>query len=66
MNTIRLPAAWIERLVQLPETGMGYQRVNIRLRRGKVLSGVVVFNAEECQAPEPFDPSEIEDVELAQ
>ena len=65
MNTVRLPAVWIERLIHLPETGMGYQRVNIRVRGGKVLNGVVVLNAEECQVPEPFDPSEIENIELA-
>lgn len=64
MTTIRLPAIWIDRLVDLPETGMGYQRVNIRLSQGKVLKNVVVFNAEECQVAEPFEPSEIEDVEL--
>lgn len=65
MTTIHLPDIWIARLVDLPETGMGYQRVNIHLREGKVLKDVMVFNAEECQVPEPFDPSEIEDVELA-
>ena len=64
MTTIRLPAVWIDRLVHMPESGMGYQRVNIRLRQGKVLKDVTVFNAEECQVPEPFEPSEIEDVEL--
>jgi len=64
MTTIRLPAIWIDRLVHLPESGMGYQRVNIRLQRGKVLKNVMVFNAEECQVLEPFEPSEIEDVEL--
>ena len=64
MTTIRLPAIWIDRLVHLPESGMGYQRVNIRLREGKVLKDVMVFNAEECQVSEPFETSEIEDVEL--
>lgn len=66
MTTIRLPAIWIDRLVHLPESGMGYQRVNIRLRQGKVLRNVMVFNAEECQVPEPFEISDIEDVELVQ
>ena len=65
MNIVRLPPIWIERLVRLPESGMGYQRVNIHLKRGKVLSNVIVLNAEECQAPEPFDPADIEDVKPA-
>lgn len=64
MKTVRLTAPWIDRLVHLPETGMGYQRVNIRLKRGKVLRDVMVLNAEECRVEEVFEPSEIEDVEL--
>ncbi len=64
MKTVRLTAPWIDRLVHLPESGMGYQRVNIRLKRGKVLHDVMVFNAEECQVEESFEPAEIEDVEL--
>ena len=65
MKTVRLPAIWIDRLIHLPESGMGYQRVNIRLKRGRVLRDVMVLNAEECRVTEPFEPSEIEDVELA-
>jgi hypothetical protein len=64
MTTIHLPKRWIEKLAQLPESGMGYQRVNIVLKRGKVLEGIVVLNAEEAQAPEAFEPSEIMDVQL--
>lgn len=64
MKTVRLPPLWIDRLVSLPESGMGYQRVNIRLKRGKVLRDVIVLNAEECQVAEPFEPSDIEDMEL--
>jgi hypothetical protein len=65
MTTVHLPQHWIEKLTQLPESGMGYQRVNIVLKKGKVLEGIVVLNAEEAQAPEPFEPSEILDVQLA-
>ena len=64
MKTVRLTAPWIDHLVHLPESGMGYQRVNIRLKRGRVLRDVMVFNAEECQVEESFEPEEIEDVEL--
>jgi hypothetical protein len=65
MTTVHLPPRWIEKLTQLPESGMGYQRVNIVLKKGKVLKDVVVLNAEEAQAPEAFEPSEILDVQLA-
>lgn len=65
MTIVRLPEVWSERLVHMPESGMGYQRVNITLKRGKVLRDVVVLNAEECQVPESFEVSEIADVQLA-
>ena len=65
MTTVHLPERWIEQLVRLPESGMGYQRVNITLKHGKVLRDIVVLNAEEAQTPEPFEPSDILDVELA-
>ena len=64
MTTVRLPEPWIDRLVHLPESGMGYQRVNIILKRGKVLKDVIVLNAEECQVPESFEPSDVVDVQL--
>jgi hypothetical protein len=66
MKVVRLPPVWIDRLVHLPETGMGYQKVNIILKVGKVLKDVIVLNAEECQVAEPFEPSDILDVQLAQ
>jgi hypothetical protein len=65
MTTVHLPEHWIERLVGLPESGMGYQRVNIVLKHGKILRDVVVMNAEEAQAPEPFEPSDILDIQIA-
>lgn len=45
---------------------MGYQRINIHLKSGRILRGVVVLNAELCQVPEIFDPAEVEDVQLDQ
>lgn len=64
MTTVRLPEVWSERLAQLPESGMGYQKVNITLKGGKVLKDVTILNAEECQVPESFEPSDIVDVQL--
>lgn len=65
MTTVHLPARWIQQLVRLPESGMGYQKVNIVLKEGKVLKGVIVLNAEEAQAPEAFELSDIVDIQLA-
>lgn len=48
---MRLPldSAWTERLRRLPESGMGYQRVRVKLRDGRVLDDAVVLNAQVLQ-----------------
>lgn len=43
---IPLPAVWAKRLCDLPESGMGYQRVDVALKTGERVSGVSVLNAE--------------------
>ena len=65
MKTLHLPEVWIERLAHLPESGMGYQKVNIFLKGGAVVKDVIVLNAEECEVSEPFDAEDIVDVQLA-
>ena len=64
MTTVRLPARWVNQLTKLPESGMGYQRVNITLNDGKILRDIVVLNAEQAQAPEPFEAADILTLEL--
>lgn len=61
---IRLEPRWIKRLLELPESGMGYQRVDIRLVDGRELKDVVVFNAEEIEVPDEFTQAQIKDVRL--
>jgi hypothetical protein len=61
---ITLEQRWIERLLVLPESGMGYQRVDVRLADGRELQDVVVFNAQEIEVPDEFAKAEIEDVRL--
>jgi small nuclear ribonucleoprotein (snRNP)-like protein len=39
-----LPKNLIEKLEDLPEHGMGYQRVTVSLKNGKILSGRIVVN----------------------
>jgi hypothetical protein len=45
-NTIKLPDSFINKLINLPESGMGYQIVKVILRNGKVLKRHKVFNSE--------------------
>ena len=41
-----LPPEWIATLVKMPETGMGYQKVDITLLDGSVLRSALVYNCE--------------------
>ena len=45
-NSIKLPESLINKLINLPESGMGYQIVNVILRNGKVLKKHKVLNSE--------------------
>lgn len=51
---VRLGDRWTKRLLGLTESGMGYQRVDVRLADGRELRDVVVFNAEEIEMPREF------------
>ena len=61
---IRLEPRWTKRLLELLESGTGYQRVDIRLVDGRELKDVVVFNAEEIEVPDEFARAQIKDVRL--
>lgn len=60
---IKLEKRWIEKLLRLPESGMGYQRVDLRLEDGREVRDVPVFNAEEVELPREFDGVRIAGVE---
>ena len=61
---IKLEQCWIKRLLKLPESGMGYQRVDLSLADGRELKDVPVFNAEEVELPDEFTGVSIKDVRL--
>ena len=63
--TVYLGKRWQKKLAELPETGMGSQHVDIILKNGRVLPDLPVFNGEECQTVEAFDPTEIDDTALS-
>lgn len=62
--TIRLPEKWTRFLVRQPESGMGYQRVDVRLANNRKIKDVVVFNAEEIELPDDCGPCEIEEMRI--
>jgi hypothetical protein len=45
-KTLKLPESFVNKLVNLPESGMGYQVVKIILRSGKILHRQKVINSE--------------------
>jgi len=61
---IKLERRFVERLIDQPESGMGYQRVDLRLSDGRELKDVVVFNGEEAEVPDEFGNAKIADVRL--
>ena len=55
----------INRLMRLPENGMGYQLVDLVLADGRVVPNVMIFNCEIANLPEGFRdvrPSDVADV----
>ncbi|MBI4479108.1 MAG: hypothetical protein HY651_03705 [Acidobacteria bacterium] len=64
---LTLEKKWVELLENLPESGMGYQRVHIRLRDGRDVENAIVLNSEVLEIPDdiaPFRPDDIIDVGL--
>jgi hypothetical protein len=62
--TIRLPEKWTRFLIGQPESGMGYQRIDVRLANNREIKDAVVFNAQEIELPDDCAQSEIEDIQL--
>lgn len=63
---VPLDKKWSERLVQQPESGMGYQRVDIRFAGDRIIKDVLVFNAEVAELPEEFARLPITDIMVRQ
>lgn len=61
---LKLDKRWIRKLLREPESGMGYQRVDLRFDDGREIIDVPAFNAEEVEVPERFANARIADVRL--
>jgi len=51
---LKLNKYWTEYLLKYPETGMGYQRVDVVLKSNQVIKDIVVLNAEDLVLPEEY------------
>jgi hypothetical protein len=64
---LALEDRWIEKLRSQPESGMGYQRVRVRLRDGRVIEQAMVFNGRVLDLKEDVGavtPPDIIDLEV--
>ncbi len=63
---LKLPVRWTEFLLSQPESGMGYQRVAVRLVDGRRFEHALVFNAEQLEIKEEteLNPDEIADITI--
>lgn len=66
MKKLRLLESQIETLINLPETGMGYQKVKLTFKNGKVLNNMTVLNSEILLVEEDqsLNVQEIEKIEI--
>jgi len=68
MKQVELPIKFVDELVDLPETGMGYQIINVLLNSGENYD-VAVANCTYIVSVKsydgvPFDPEEIHSIKL--
>ena len=65
-SKFKIPEKFVHQLVKLPESGMGYQLVNIFLSDGKILRNRKVLNSSilVLEPDENITSSEIENIEL--
>ncbi len=61
---VRLPNKWVEYLIHQPESGMGYQRVDVVLEDGTALVDCRVLNAEKIEMPSEHASKRIKKMSL--
>ena len=63
LHRMKLPENWIQHCVELPESGMGYQAVALRMVGNKSVNGIVL-NASILETVDPIDPDNILEISL--
>jgi len=62
---VDLPQKWIDYLVALPESGMGYQRVDVTFDDGSIVKECIVLNSEELDVPSSYNNKTISDMKMS-
>ena len=60
---MKLSRKWVNKMKKLPESGMGYQNVKVKLKDGTILKGIVT-NSDTLQITSPirFSVKDIQDI----
>jgi len=61
---VTLEKKWTDELVKLPESGMGYQRVDVFFTDSRVARDVPVYNAEVAELPDELAAIPIRQIAL--
>lgn len=59
---MRLGQKWVDKLVNLPESGMGYQVVDVILKNGSTIKGIMVLNCQDILEKVYFSEDDIVDI----
>ena len=62
MQKISLPKKWQDYLLKQPESGQGYQRVDILFDDGTLRKDCVVFQSRDVEIPKIYKPDQIRDM----
>lgn len=62
--TVRIPEQWTRFLLRQRESGMGDQRVDVRLANNRQINDVIVLNAKEIELPNDCDPCETTEIRI--
>ena len=59
---MRLSQKWVDKLINLPEAGMGYQTVDVILKNGSTVNGLIVINCRDILGEVYFSEDDIVDI----
>ena len=59
---MRLSQKWVNKLINLPETGMGHQTVDVILKNGNTVKYLLVINCQDILGKVYFSEDDIVDI----
>ena len=62
LHEVFLNQDMIQKLMDLPETGMGYQLVRVALTNGLILKDIMVYNSEVALLPEGIEIKDVDKI----